>query len=186
MSEIESGNALEQILMERFSIPNFKSELSFYSEKMLISQVVIFFEKRGFNITKTMIQNYIRQEVLPPVVNKRYYGKYHVLIVAMIEILKKRFSFQEIKVFFEFIIPEVFVEISPEEDIDIVRNNEIIYLAYEKFYGMYNNSLYTWCEEYVKPITSSGGTNSDLLTEVLMDSIIFGELSQELIDKYTK
>lgn len=179
-------NSLEENFKHQFSVPNFKKELTLYSEKMQISQVVMFFEKKGYHITKTMIQNYIRQEVLPPVAGKRYYGKYHILIISMIEIMKKRFSFQEIKAFFEIVIPEVFTENSDDYKEVIIKNNEIVFPVYENMYNAYNNSLVSWCEEYVKPMLLSEVSNSELLTEVLMDSIIFGELSQELISKYTK
>ena len=72
-------------------------KLKNYSDRMTISQVVVFFKRHGFDVTKTMIQNYVRVSVLPPPVEKRRYTKDHVLTILLIDHLKKIYSLEEIR-----------------------------------------------------------------------------------------
>lgn len=72
-------------------------KLKGYNDEMTISQVVLFFERQDIFFTKTMIQNYVRVEVLPPPEDKRYYTKKHLLLLYMIDELKNVFSLDEIK-----------------------------------------------------------------------------------------
>ena len=85
-------------------------KLKGYNVKMTISQVVIFFSRLGYNITKTMIQNYVRVSVLPPPENKRHYTKNHVLLILIIEHLKIIYSLEEIKLIFKPVLDMVFIE----------------------------------------------------------------------------
>ena len=76
------------------------SGLSNYSDKMSLSQVILFFERLGIVFTKTMIQNYVRIGLLTPLINKRYYGKDHIIFLALISSLKEVYSLEEIKSIF--------------------------------------------------------------------------------------
>jgi len=68
-----------------------------YDGEMTISQVVRFFERQGLAFTKTMIQNYVRVGVMPPPVDKRYYVKEHLILLALIHQLKEIYSLEDIK-----------------------------------------------------------------------------------------
>lgn len=68
-----------------------------YSDNFTISQVVKFFERKGLIVTKSMIQNYVRDGILPPPVNKRHYTHKHLTTLALIIRLKTVFEFVYIK-----------------------------------------------------------------------------------------
>ncbi len=68
-----------------------------YSSEMTISQVIKYFERKGIYFTKTMIQNYVRINVLPPPADKRFYTKTHLAMLVIIDALKNHFSLDEIK-----------------------------------------------------------------------------------------
>ena len=74
--------------------------LGSYSDKISLSQVVLFFGRLGVTFTKTMIQNYVRVGLLPPLIEKRYYGKKHIVFLALISSLKDIYSLDEIKSIF--------------------------------------------------------------------------------------
>jgi DNA-binding transcriptional MerR regulator len=50
------------------------------------------YEKKGLNITRAMVQNYIRDKLLPPPVNKRIYTHKHLAALVMIDRMKKVFE----------------------------------------------------------------------------------------------
>lgn len=73
------------------------SDIKHYSPTMTISQVMKFCEKKEMGITRAMIQNYIRDGVIPPPVNKRLYTQKHLAALAMIDRLKTVFEIPTIK-----------------------------------------------------------------------------------------
>ena len=68
-----------------------------YNHHLTISQVVTFFDRKGRKITKSMIQNYVRDGLLPPPVNKRRYTHNHLATLALIDELKSVFEMIHIK-----------------------------------------------------------------------------------------
>jgi len=64
---------------------------------MTISQVLLFFERQGIEITRAMIQNYIRLGIMPSPVNKRHYTHKHLAALAMITRLKTVFDMPTIQ-----------------------------------------------------------------------------------------
>jgi len=68
-----------------------------YAPNMTISQVLKFCEKKGLNITRGMIQNYIRDGLLPPGVDKRKYTHNHIAALVLIDRLKAVFDMQRIQ-----------------------------------------------------------------------------------------
>jgi len=93
-----------------------------YSNKMTLSQVIIFFARHDISFTKTMIQNYVKIGLLPVPDGKRYYLKHHIILLDMINSLKEVFSLEEIKNVLNIIIEDV-------NDIEIVQK---AYLDYFK------------------------------------------------------
>ena len=107
------------------------------SDELAISQVVRFFERQGRSFTKTMIQNYVRVGVLPPPVDKRYYTKNHLILLALIDNLKAIYSLEEIKTVLEPIRnnPDLF------ED-DIIKATDV----YRNYLTMRKETLNQWKE----------------------------------------
>ena len=68
-----------------------------YSHNLTISQVVSFFERRGITITRSMIQNYVRDGLLPPPLNKRHYTHKHLAVLALTATLKTVYEMPEIR-----------------------------------------------------------------------------------------
>ena len=73
------------------------SDIRHYSPTMTITQVLKFCEKKEMNITRSMIQNYIRDGLMPPPVNKRQYTHKHLTLLAMIDRLKTVFDMPTIQ-----------------------------------------------------------------------------------------
>ncbi|MCL1877272.1 MAG: DUF1836 domain-containing protein [Defluviitaleaceae bacterium] len=73
------------------------ADIRHYSPTMTISQVLKFCEKKGVQITRAMIQNYIRAGVLPPPVNKRLYTHKHLAALVTIDRLKTVFEVSQIR-----------------------------------------------------------------------------------------
>ena len=73
------------------------SDIKQYNQNLTISQVVIFFERKGLMITKNMIQNYVRDGLLPPPVNKRHYTHKHLAVLALACKLKTVYELSDIK-----------------------------------------------------------------------------------------
>ncbi|MCL1844565.1 MAG: DUF1836 domain-containing protein [Defluviitaleaceae bacterium] len=73
------------------------SDIRHYSPTMTISQVLKFCEKKGVQITRAMIQNYIRAGILPPPINKRLYTHKHLAALVTIDRLKAVFEIPHIR-----------------------------------------------------------------------------------------
>jgi len=111
---------------------NILANIDSYNDEMTISQVVRFFERQGLNFTKTMIQNYVRVGIIPPPVEKRYYIKKHLILLAMIDNLKDIYSLEEIGKLFKPIMRNV--EIFDDDVMDMVR-------VYSEFQSIYSDSM---------------------------------------------
>jgi len=72
-------------------------DIRHYSPTMAITQVLKFCERKNIGITRGMIQNYIRDGLLPPPVKKRIYTHKHLAALAMIDRLKAVFDMPTIK-----------------------------------------------------------------------------------------
>lgn len=73
------------------------SDIHHYSPTINISQVLKFCEKKQIGITRGMIQNYIRDGLLPPPVNKRQYTHHHLAALVLIDKLKTVFDIPTIQ-----------------------------------------------------------------------------------------
>jgi len=72
-------------------------DIRHYSPTMTISQVLKFCERKEMAITRGMIQNYIRDGLLPPPANKRLYTHKHMAALVMIYRLKTVFDMPTIR-----------------------------------------------------------------------------------------
>ena len=73
------------------------SDIRHYAPTLGISQVLKFCEKKELGITRGMIQNYIRDGLLPPPVNKRQYTHNHLAALVLIDRLKTVFDIPTIQ-----------------------------------------------------------------------------------------
>lgn len=96
--------------------------LNNYADKFSLSQVINFFERHGIKFTKTMIQNYVRVGVLPPLAG-RYYGKNHLVFLAWTNTLKSSLGLREIG---ELFLP--LYDLQPGELIEVYK----LYLILKK------------------------------------------------------
>ncbi len=80
-----------------FSVDFFEN-INSYKANLTISQVIKFFEKYNIVIPKTTIQNFVRNEVVSEVVDKRYYTKQHLLEIIIALGYRDIFELSKIKV----------------------------------------------------------------------------------------
>ena len=73
------------------------SDIRHYSPRLTISQLIKFFEKKEMSLTRGMVQNYIREGLLPPPVEKRFYTHKHIAALVMICKLKTVFDIPTIR-----------------------------------------------------------------------------------------
>ena len=72
-------------------------DIRHYSPKLTISQLIKFFEKKEMNLTRGMVQNYIRDGLLPSPVDKRFYTHKHIAALVAICKLKTVFDIPAIQ-----------------------------------------------------------------------------------------
>ena len=80
---------------------NILSDIHQYNQRLTISQVCAFFSRKGLRLTKSMVQNYVRDGLLCPPVDKRYYTPKHLANLAIIDFLKPVYEMGEIKAVIE-------------------------------------------------------------------------------------
>jgi len=113
-------------------------DLHNYKKEMTISQVIKFFQRKGIDFTKTMIQNYVRVGVIDPPYG-RFYIDRHMKALAMLEFLKPVYSLDEIKY--------IFMILGVDE-------------AYDRFLEAYSRSREFWDER------SKAENEQDFLLEI--------------------
>ena len=72
-------------------------DIRHYSPKLTISQLIKFFEKKKMSLTRGMVQNYIRDGLLPPPADKRFYTHKHIAALVVICKLKTVFDIPTIQ-----------------------------------------------------------------------------------------
>ena len=72
-------------------------DIKHYSQTLTISQVIKFCEKKSLPVSRAMIQNYIRDGLLPTPINKRIYTQKHLAALVVICNLKKLYDIPAIK-----------------------------------------------------------------------------------------
>ena len=109
-----------------------------FNNKMSVSKVVKYFERHNIHFTKTMLQNYVRVGVLPPLFEKRYYTKKHFVLLFFIDCLKNIYSLDELTVLFEPIF-----DLENESDYDSIL---------EFFISSYNEGIKTESDNIINKI----------------------------------
>ncbi len=77
---------------------DFFNNINSYKQELAISKVIKYFERFDIEIPKTTIQNFVRNEVISELLNKRYYTKLHILQIVIALMYKDTFSLSEIKI----------------------------------------------------------------------------------------
>ena len=135
-------------------------DIKHYSPTMTISQVLKFCDRKNMGITRGMIQNYIRDGLLPPPINKRQYTHKHLAALALIGRLKTVFDMPTIK--------EAMLPYMDEEGVPL----DIYETAMEKLSGMISK----W-KASIAPALSVEGDGGTLLTMVFAT-----ELKSAIVD----
>ena len=76
-------------------------DIHHYSPALTIAQVIKFCEKKALPLSRPMVQNYIRDGLLPPPLNKRIYTHKHLAALVMICRLKTVYDMPAIKAVLE-------------------------------------------------------------------------------------
>jgi len=126
-------------------------DIRHYSPTMTISQVLKFCEKKDVPVTRAMIQNYIRDGLLPPPINKRLYTHKHLAALVTITRLKSVFDIPAIKT---ALSPYFDDEGLPIEIYSQLMNDTKIFSEQLKF----NDALHAMsCVAELKSIVNSSG-----------------------------
>ena len=163
-----------------------------YNDEMTISQVVRFFEKQGVEFTKTMIQNYVRVNVIPPPVDKRHYIKDHLILLTLIHNLKNIYSLDDIKKLFRPILKDI----STFDD-DMVEMNAIydIYVkSYESATESWQNEIPQMIGKIARLVDESGVKENEkepvcffmTILTLMVQSIATKQYVQLLLDAFNK
>jgi DNA-binding transcriptional MerR regulator len=82
-----------------------------------------------------MIQNYVRIGLVPPPVDKRYYTKNHLILLALVDQLKEIYSLEDIKKVFAPILKDT---TTFEDDVIDISN------IYENYISLHKQALIEW------------------------------------------
>ena len=137
---------------------------------LYMDQVITYMEKSYPKkpLTKTMINNYSKDKILFPSIKKKY-SREHLMLLSLIQILKRTLTLPEIKI----LLGPISKECAKAE-------TESLYTLYEDFHSLFNATL---SQSEDLRITASEGI-SDNRVKILVYSLIsayFGNLSEELL-----
>ena len=113
-------------LLKDIGFIDIRATFDSYSDKMTLSQVILFFERQNIIFSKTMIQNYVRVGVLPPLLSKRYYTKDHVFLLIIINMLKEVCSLENLKSIFELASDDLDITGLYNEFISLIKKGDIL------------------------------------------------------------
>ena len=140
-------------------------------------------------ITKTMVNNYAKDGIIAPPVNKKY-NRRHVILLVLIYYLKQVLSLNDIKVLFAPILNDL-----SREDDDVI-SLEDIYSTFLKIRKIeFKNFDQEFANKYklIHDQTSKLSNESQDLAEIFLLIIILAaqagaqkRLAEKLIDKYFK
>lgn len=137
-------------------------------------------------LTKTMINNYAKAKILPPIKNKKY-TKQQIILLILIYNLKQILSLEDIKSLFAPILTSYSGNTSLLESIDD------LYEQFQESKAFQQNSL---LDEFIKYLDDSeviSKTDNDDITQLMMLvlTLVAGanlqkRLAEKIIDKYFK
>ena len=122
------------------------SDIHHYSPTFTIAQVIKFCEKKHISISRPMIQNYIRDGLLPPPMGRTYTQK-HLAAIAIIHRLKTVYDIPAIK---EAIAPHIDNEGLPLE-------------TYKWLIEKLNANLDIWIKSVAQNIANEPDSKQNLL-----------------------
>ncbi len=114
---------------------DFFNDMNNYRGIFTISQLILLFERKGFYLTKSMIQKYEKYKIIPPV-KGRYYFRQHIFLLVFADCLEKAFDLQEIQVVYENLFEE-YLNLE-QENLDIIERT---FLAFCRFYSDFSEKL---------------------------------------------
>lgn len=164
------------------------ADIDSYSDKMTISQVVRFFERRGVEFTKTMLQNYVRVNVLPPPVNKRYYTKNHLILLTIINHLKGVYSLEVIK---QLLQPVVAMSVSDGDMLNMNALYDIYFKLYKATADNFEAAVPAIMDDVAKTVAENGGISADkkeaaerfmVVAAVMLQSTVAKQLAKSLLE----
>lgn len=137
---------------------------------LYMDQVIIYMERSYPKkpLTKTMINNYSKDKILFPSYKKKY-SREHLMLLSLIQILKRTVTLPEIKI----ILGPISKECARGE-------TESLYSLYEDFYALFQRTISL--SEELKQKASEGIVEKRV--KILVYSLIsafFGNLSEELL-----
>ena len=137
---------------------------------LYMDQVITYMEKSYPKkpLTKTMINNYSKDKILYPSFKKKY-TREHLMLLALIQILKRTLT-----------LPEIKMILGPVSKECANGHTENLYRLYEDFHGFFDTTL-TRSEELQNRVSEN---LSESRVKILVYSLIsayFGNLSEELL-----
>ncbi len=137
-----------------FSIDFFEN-INSYKANLTISQVIKFFEKYNISIPKTTIQNFVRNEVVSEVVDKRYYTKQHLLEIIVALGYREVFDLSTIKTLNKILEKECEKTSVEEVFYNIFNVNKSVLQNNENIIDTLNNSIKVSYLETIAIMTKS-------------------------------
>lgn len=137
---------------------------------LYMDQVITFMDKLypKKSLTKTMINNYTKDKILYPS-HKKKYSREHLMLLSLIQILKKTLS-----------LPEIKILLGPISAESSTGNHESLYRLYEDFFASFKSVIEI--AEYTAKKATEGLSDPKVITLTYsLISAYFGILSEELI-----
>jgi len=85
---------------------NILQDIHQYNAKLTITQMLTLLERKGVSLSKSMVQNYVRDGLLPPPLNKRHYTPQHLATLILISSLKTVYDLCDVKAALQAIMTE--------------------------------------------------------------------------------
>jgi len=154
-------------MKERLRLPKIEEIPDF---GLYMDQVITFMDKvyPQKSLTKTMINNYTKDKILYPS-HKKKYSREHLMLLSLIQILKKTLS-----------LPEIKTLLGPISAESATGKHESLYSLYEDFFASFKSVIEIAEQAALKATDSLSDEKVITLTYSLI-SAYFGILSEERI-----
>lgn len=138
-------------------------------------------------LTKTMINNYAKAKILPPIKNKKY-NKQQIILLVLIYNLKQTLSLEDIKALFDPILNKLSSNNKGTEFLDFI---------YERFLNVKSKQCDVLIDSFINKISSSTDIDLDASEDEqlkLIMSVLFlissaniqKRMAEKIIDTYFK